>query len=113
MLLDVHFATKRFEKTCIDARVMNRTYGPERAKQLRKRLAQLRAAETLADMRRLPGARCHALKEDRRGQQSVDLDGPYRLIFVPADEAPPDGPDGRLDWDRVTAVVLIEIVDTH
>ena len=113
MLLDVHFATKRFEKTCIDARVMNRTYGPERAKQLRKRLAQLRAAETLADMRRLPGAHCHALKEDRRGQLSVDLDGPYRLIFVPADEAPPDGPDGRLDWDRVTAVVLIEIVDTH
>ena len=113
MLLDVHFATKRFEKTCIDARVMNRTYGPERAKQLRKRLAQLRAAETLADMRRLPGARCHALTEDRQGQQSVDLDGPYRLIFVPADEAPPDGPDGRLDWDRVTAVVLIEIVDTH
>lgn len=92
---------------------MNRTYGPERAKQLRKRLAQLRAAEVLADMRRLPGARCHALRGDRKGRLSVDLDGPYRLIFAPADEAPPAGPDGTLDWDRVTAVVLIGIVDTH
>ena len=61
---------------------MNRTYGPERAKQLRKRLAQLRAAEVLADMRRLPGARCHALRGDRKGRLSVDLDGPYRLIFA-------------------------------
>ena len=111
--MDVHFATKRFEKACSDARVMNRTCGPERAKQLRKRLVQLRAAEVLADMRRLPGARCHALRGDRKGQLSVDLDGPYRLIFVPADEAPPAGPDGMLDWDRVTAVVSIEIVDTH
>ena len=111
--MDVHFTTKRFEKACSDARVMNRTCGPERAKQLRKRLAQLRAAEVLADMRRLPGARCHALREDRKGQLSVDLDGPYRLIFVPADEAPPAGSDGMLDWDRVTAVVSIEIVDTH
>ena len=64
-------------------------------------------------MRRLPGARCHALRGDRKGRLSVDLDGPYRLIFVPADEAPPAGPDGTLDWDRVTAVVLIGIVDTH
>ena len=111
--MDIHFATRRFEKTCNNARAMDRTYGPKRAKQLRKRLAQLRAAEVLADMRRLPGARCHALKGDRKGKLSVDLDGPYRLIFVPADEVPPAEPDSVLDWDRVTAVVLIEIVDTH
>ncbi|MGA2602191.1 MAG: hypothetical protein ABSH09_34935 [Bryobacteraceae bacterium] len=63
-------------------------------------------------MRNRPG-RCHELKGDRDGQLSIDLDGPYRLLFAPAHNPPPKKPDGGLDWKQVTAVVLAGLVNTH
>lgn len=60
----------------------------------------------------LPG-RCHELTADRKGTLSIDLDGPYRLIFKPAESPPPAKPDGGLAWDLVTAIEILEVEDTH
>lgn len=84
----------------------------QRAKLIRRRLDDLRAAANLEVMRNLPG-RCHELKGDRAGQLSLDLDGPYRLIFCPEHDPVPIKNDGGLDWSQVTTVVMIEVVDTH
>jgi plasmid maintenance system killer protein len=54
----------------------------ERAMRLDRRLQQLRAAESLDDLRHAPG-RCHELIADRVGSLSLDLDHPYRVIFRP------------------------------
>ena len=78
-----------------------------------QRMRELRAAHTLADMSHLPPARCHELKGDRKGQFSVDLQHPYRLLFVPANNPIPTKADGGLDWAGVTEIEIIEIVDTH
>ena len=43
---------------------------------------------------------------------SLDLDGPYRLLFRPAEDADP-GPGGGLDWDKVTAVIVADVIDPH
>jgi len=91
---------------------MKRGLDAERAKRLRRRLDQLRAAPVLEVMRRLPG-RCHELKADRKGQLSIDVDGPYRLLFEPASNPIPRKKDGGLDWTKVTAVRILEIEDTH
>jgi len=53
------------------------------------------------------------MREDRAGQLSLDLDGPYRLIFKPAHDPVPAKPDGGLDWSGVTAVSILEVRDTH
>ena len=89
-----------------------RRHNSQRAKLIRRRLDDLRAAQTLEVMRNLPG-RCHELKGDRAGQLSIDLDGPYRLLFAPAHNPVPKKPDGGLDWPKVTAVVLVGVVNTH
>lgn len=89
-----------------------RKHGAIRAKRIRQRLDDLRAAEVLEDMRHVPG-RCHELKGDRAGQLSLDLDHPYRLIFEPANAPVPTKEDGGLDWTKVTAVIIIGVVDTH
>jgi proteic killer suppression protein len=83
-----------------------------RAKLIRRRLDDLRAASCLEVMRRLPG-RCHELTGDHAGVLSLDLDGPYRLLFRPAEESAPAKPDGGLDWTRVTAIMLLGVEDTH
>ena len=44
---------------------------------------------------------------------SLDLDGPYRLYFRPAQDPPPAKPDGGLDWSRVTEVVIEKVYDPH
>ncbi|WP_229548556.1 hypothetical protein [Nostoc sp. CHAB 5836] len=53
------------------------------------------------------------MHQNRAGQLSLDLDGPYRLIFEPADQPIPLKPDGGLDWDKVTAVEILGVENTH
>lgn len=110
--MNIKFDARRFAKEVNDSRRLVRRHGERRANLIRRRLDELRAASTLEEMRYLPAARCHELHGNRSGQLSVDLDHPYRLIFVP--EAPvPVRDDGGLDWERVTAIVITGVEDTH
>lgn len=78
-----------------------------------QRMMELLAAETLADISKLPPARCHELTGNRKGQLSVDLEHPYRLLFIPADDPIPKREEGGLDWAAVIKVKIIEFTDTH
>lgn len=93
------------------ARLMRR-HNAQRAKLIRRRLDDLVAAPTLDVMRSLPG-RCHELRGDRVGQLSLDLDGPFRLVFKPSDNPAPRKQDGGLDWKQIVSITLLGVVDTH
>ncbi len=80
---------------------------------IRRRLDELKAAQTLDIMRFLPPARCHELKAGRAGELSVDLDHPYRLVFKPDHNPLPTKPDGGLDWTQVTSTKILGMEDTH
>ena len=92
---------------------MVKRFGPLRAKLLKRRLVELGAATSLEDLQALPQVRCHELKGDRKGQLSVDLDHPYRLILEPATNPAPKKRDGGLDWAKVTEITIVGIEDTH
>jgi plasmid maintenance system killer protein len=110
--MDIVFKDNKFEKECNNQRLLEKKYGQDRAKRIRRRLDDLRAASVLEDMRKLPG-KCHELLHNRAGQLSLDLDHPYRLIFEPADEPIPTKPDGGIEWTKVTAVRILGVEDTH
>jgi plasmid maintenance system killer protein len=82
-------------------------------RKLQQRLMELKAATCLADISKVPPSRCHQLSGDRDGQLSVDLEHPYRLIFIPANDPIPVTKDGGFDWAKVTEIEIIEISDTH
>ncbi|MBT9145847.1 MAG: hypothetical protein DDT42_01724 [candidate division WS2 bacterium] len=88
-------------------------FGERRANIIKIRLTQINAADSLDDLRYLRQMRCHELKGKRRGQLSVDLDHPYRLVFEPADNPIPKKADGGLDWRKVTIIRIISVEDTH
>jgi plasmid maintenance system killer protein len=111
--MDIYYRTRKLENVCNNKTKALKEYGQILARLLQRRLSELKAAETLADVRTLPGARCHELVWDRQGQLSVDLKHPRRLIFVPANDPIPKKEDGGLDWGNVTEVEIIEIEDTH
>ncbi|MDF5726924.1 MAG: killer suppression protein [Rhizonema sp. PD38] len=106
------FKNKKLEKECNNQRLLEKTHGADRAKRIRRRLDDLEDANVLEDMRNLPG-RCHELLHDRAGQISLDLDHPYRFIFEPADEPIATKPYGGIDWNKVTAVRILGVEDTH
>lgn len=104
------FADRRLQRACASEAKLRSEYGAERARKINQRLQQLRVAESLADLTTMPG-RFHALGSDRAGCFSLDLDGPYRLIFEPG-KGPEDG-DDDLDLASVHSVVVLEVVDYH
>ena len=92
---------------------MEKEHGVIRAKKLGQRLMELRAADCLADISRLPPPRCHELTGNRSGHFSVDLDHPYRLIFLPDHDPVPLTDDGGVDLRLVTSILILGIEDTH
>ncbi len=97
--MDITFRSKKLKKQLSTERGLAK-FGQNRAKKVRVRLQELRAAETLAGLGppMSKPARCHELSGDRKGKLSVDLDHPYRLIFVPNHDPVPKHEDGGLDW---------------
>ena len=110
--MDIFFSSSKLQKTLNTQNLLVTVHGPGRARRIRRRLDDLRAASTLEVMHSLPG-RCHELTGDRAGQLALDLDHPYRLIFAPAHDPFPTRSDGGLDWAAVTAVVILSIEDYH
>ena len=86
--------------------------GAIRAKWFQKRLNDLIDAETLEDVRYLPG-NYHELTGNRKGQWACDLDQPYRLIFEPHEDPIPTNQQGIVLWLEIKGVEVIEIVDYH
>lgn len=110
--MDIVFSSMRLQKIFSNKSLRVRKHGNRRANRIGQRLDDLRAANTLDDMRYLPG-NCHELLHDRTGQLALDLDHPYRLIFVPANDPIPRRPDGSLNWTEITAVEIIGVEDYH
>lgn len=109
--MEVFFDDPGLAEVCASEKELRKKCATVRAKRIQQRLKDLRAAETLADMRHLPG-RCHELRENLDGLLSLDLDHPYRLLFHPTEDTEP-GPGGGLDWSKVRAVTVVSVTDTH
>ncbi len=114
--MNISFQNTKISKSFNEGSQLEKIHGAPRAKRIRIRMAELRAAENLMVFwpPKSPPSRCHELTEGKRhGQLSVDLDHPYRLVFVPDHDPIPQMEGGGLDWRKVTAIKIIGIEDTH
>lgn len=114
MYLCMSISIRKFKlrKLLLNEKKLVMELGKLRARKLQLRLEQLRFAETLADIRHMPG-NYHELAGDRKGQFACDLDQPYRLIFRPmlSDQQAPESKS--LIWSKSTSVEILEITDYH
>ena len=113
--MEITFSSKKLAKQMNDDKAMVKTYGAQSARKLQKVLTQFRAAPNLgifAPPMSLPH-RCHELTGNRKGQLSVDVEHPYRLLFEAADEPLPMREEGGLDWGKVTIIKIKGVEDTH
>jgi len=114
--LDIFFKSKKLQKEFNEGAQLEKIHGSKRAKRIRHRMAEFRAAQSLMDFwpPKTGPERCHELTQGRqKGNLSVDLDHPYRLIFTPAHDPVPENATGGLDWAQVTAIKILRVEDTH
>jgi plasmid maintenance system killer protein len=111
--MDVVFSTTKLQKICNSDAKMKAEFGPQMAGKLQQRLMELRAADTLAQISRVPPPRCHEHTGNNKGKLTVDLVHPYRLFFKPNHDPVPEKPDGGLEWEKVTSIVVLGIEDPH
>lgn len=110
--MDITFAVRKLERLANDYRKLLKEYGKPRAEKIQLRLAQLRFATSLNDVRFLPG-NFHELSKNRKGQWACDLDQPYRLVFKPHEDPIPENEHGQYVWNEILGVEILEIVNYH
>jgi proteic killer suppression protein len=114
--MDISFKNKKLAKSFSEGSQLLKIHGKLRAKKIKIRMKELRAAESLMDFwpPKSPPGRCHELTKGKRyGQLSVDLDHPYRLIFIPDHDPISRREDGGLDWSQITTIKILGVEDTH
>jgi proteic killer suppression protein len=76
-------------------------------------MAVLKSAHDLAEVPKKPPDRCHRLKGNRSGQYAVDLNQPFRLVFIPVGETVSLKSNCSVDESTVTAVRILKVEDYH
>jgi proteic killer suppression protein len=107
------FKKKQDQKTFSSEKALIKAFGQEQARKIARRLSEIQAADNLEMLRTLPQARAHELTGNRKGQISLDVKQPFRLIILPDHEDCPLKEDGGLNWEKITKVKIIGIEDTH
>lgn len=108
----LYFKTTKLQKQCSVDKEMRTSFSQKMCARLKQRLMELSAADNLGDISHLPPARCHELT-NRGGVFSVNLEYPFRLLFIPANDPIPIKADGGIDLVQVTELEVIAIEDTH
>ncbi|RDV37757.1 killer suppression protein HigA [Bradymonadaceae bacterium TMQ3] len=108
--MNIFFENEKLRQICENDAQMKKKLGTKAAKKLKRRLADLMAADSVTD---LVAGRPHPLKQDRLGQFALDLDGGKRLIFEAAHEPIPLTADDAIDWSKVKNIRIVEIGDYH
>lgn len=77
--MKISYADAEVELLCTSQRAMQRKFGAQAAKKIRRRVNELRSAENWQDVMTGPG-RWHPLKHDRAGTYAAEVTGTIRLI---------------------------------
>src|SRR5690554_1424473 len=110
--MEIEYQTNKLKKTARDYRAISKQYGAM-AKKVIQRLQEFKAANSLEDIRKLPGARCHELSPKSDRLLAVDVTVNHRIIFTPHHDPMPVKEDGGLDWPSVTKITIVAIGEDY
>ncbi|MDB5049570.1 MAG: putative killer suppression protein HigA [Fibrobacteres bacterium] len=102
--MKIVFANEDLRNECNNQDLLVKRYGAELARLLRQRLDELFNAEVLEDMRSLPHV---SISGSVQGgpDLSLDLGGPYRLVFRPYPHA--KFSNGGMDWNKIDSIFIL------
>lgn len=104
--MEIAFEQKSLRQLCEDERTAERELGKVVAAKLRRRLADIRAVERIAQ---LPVGNPFAVGEPSRGCMGIELGEGYLLIFCANHNKLPIDPSGDVDWLRVSRIRILGV----
>lgn len=110
--MKISYKNNKLQKYAENETFSIKKLGPKCSELYMKRIGDFMAAESLEDLRYVPG-HYHELVGNRKGQWACDLDQPYRLIFEPHEDPIPTDKDGKYIWIEIKGVEVLEIEDYH
>ncbi len=110
--MEIFYGNNKIKKQLSNATEIKKAFG-NNAKTVALRLAQIEAAVTLKVLMTVPGAKCHSLTGDMKGEWALSVSGNYRLIFQITHEPVPMNEDGSVNSGLVTQITLLRIQDYH
>lgn len=106
------FYHNKFTKDFNDPEICKKNWGLKMSKKIFLRLAQLLAVPNVEQAKGRIG-NCHELKGNRKGEFTVYLEHPRRLIFIPNDDPAVYMKEGIIDCQKVTSINIISIEDHY
>lgn len=110
-LVTILFFDESLAQACYNERAGIRRWGKDRAAVIRRRITQIMAAPSLADLDRMgplslqpgPGS----------DQVHIDASAPQRIVLLPHHDPMPRHGDGQLVYADVTHVCILDICELH
>ena len=104
--MELAFETKLLREICESEETAKRELGTKVAEELKRRLADLRAAASVGD---LPVAKPRKMSETC----VFDLADGYKLSFSPNHSNNPLLKSGKIDWAKVARIKILSIEPHH
>lgn len=102
--MEIAFETRALRTLCEDSMEAENAYGRALANELRRSLAELRAADTMFDM---PAT--FDMPTGKQSEFAVPLGATHNLMLRCGNRRPPRLPSGEIDWDSVDRIKVIGV----
>ena len=110
--MEIHYRTKKLERSLTTDKGLAKEYG-SLAKKIKQRMHQLKSADNLAVLSKLPVLRLHQHKGKNKGIWSIDIHKNWRILFEIAQDPIPTLEDGGVDIKKVSIIRIESIADPH
>jgi plasmid maintenance system killer protein len=110
--MKIKYKSNKLEKQLSNPKEITKKFGT-RARKVNQRMQELKAVDSLFEMKSIPVANCHELSENRQDEIAVDISANFRMIFIPDHDPLPLKEDGGLNWEKVTDIKIVKMEDYH
>lgn len=101
----ISFETRALRDACREVATATALYGEPASAALRRVIADLRAADTMFDVRSL-----FELPSGASAEFSTQLGSSHRLVVRCSEKKPPLVPSGEVDWDAVDRIRVLSVL---
>ena len=105
--MDLLYKNQELGRACSVYQESVRSWGERRAAVVRRRIAQMMAADNLAVLSTLPPL--DLMAGEQPDEFLIDALSPYRLVFAPWHDPIPRRVDGGLDLEQVTTLRILAV----
>jgi len=106
------YKNNKLEQSLTEDKNIIKSYGAL-AKKIKLRIEQIKAADDLSIVAKIPVLRLHPYKGDRLGEWSIDIQENWRICFEIDQDPIPTLDDGGVNLNKVTTIKILSVEDPH